>query len=76
MKRRLLKWVGSRKGEDGRERIVFRNAATDEEIEIEEIDLADQAMVAVVHEIERALAGNGPSDRSNSADRFGGEANS
>jgi len=57
MKRRLLKWVGSRKGEDGRERIVFRNAATDEEIEIEEIDLADQAMVAVVHEIERALSG-------------------
>ena len=57
MKRRLLKWEGTQKGEDGVERIVFRNLIGDELIYVEEIDINDEGLVAVMHQIDRALAG-------------------
>jgi len=59
MKRRLFKWEGTEKGEDGVPRILFRNLATDEVYKIEEIDIADEGLVAVMREIECALAGSG-----------------
>jgi len=62
MKRRMLKWEGSEKGEDGIERVVFRNIATDELVKIAEIDLEDASLVAVMREIERALTGDGAAD--------------
>jgi hypothetical protein len=62
MKRRMLKWEGSEKGEDGIEQIVFRNLATDELIRIEEIDLEDASLVAVMRDIEGALAGDAAAD--------------
>ena len=56
MKRRLLKWEGTEKGEDGTERIIFRNPATDQRIQIEEMDVGDEAFVTVMREIEARLA--------------------
>lgn len=67
MKYRLLKWEGTEKGEDGLERIVFRNRATDELIRIEEIDLADENLIAVQREIDSALADE-QVDASNTSD--------
>jgi len=62
MKRRLLKWEGTQKGEDGVERIVFRNLIGDELIQVEEIDINDEGLVAVMREVDRALAGETQAD--------------
>jgi len=64
MKRRLFKWEGTEKGEAGSPQIVFRNPATDEAYRIDEIDLSDESLVAVMREIEGALAGPPPNDGS------------
>ena len=55
MKYRLLKWEGTEKSEEGLERIIFRNRATDELIRIEGIDLSDDNLIAAQREIDFTL---------------------
>jgi len=58
MKRRLLKWEGTERTENGVVRIMFRNPATDERIQVEEIDIGDESLLAVMREIDRTLPAN------------------
>lgn len=56
MKWRLLAWEGTETGENGVERVIFRNTTTEDVIAVEEVDLNDEGLVAVKREIDIALA--------------------
>jgi len=56
MKRRLLKWEGTKKDEKGMDRIVFRSVANGELIQVEEVDIEDEATLAIMRQIDSTLA--------------------
>ena len=73
MKWRLLAWEGTETGEDGVERIVFRNRETDDKIAIEEVALSDESLVSIKREIDIALAVESQTSAENDERREAGE---